>query len=291
MCVHNVTICKLLASDVGEKLVLLFHPFLNLLHNSFVLVICASRFSAGFSLIVPRGFQRVFLTPLCILSWLGTRIALFSLLRFYRNPSSAMAALVSITLLSWLHYAFLVASRPTDCFPRYSVHLGYDLLSEMVLELMPCATHSCLMVRLRCRFFQTVAALSLVTSSVALLLMLVVGFRCVFCFDFCFLFPRSLTLDRRCFSMSSLRPSSLTGSSPCILPAGAYWVLVEGGGFEPPAHPLFRLFLPCVLRFARKIIKLPPYISTPQSHQSGTSAVSYSLHTIVHWCVSRHSRQ
>jgi hypothetical protein len=55
-----------------------------------------------------------------------------------------------------------------------------------------------------------------------------------------FLFPRSLTLDRRCFSMSSLRPSSLSGPSPCILPAGAYWVLfVEGSGFGPPAHPKF----------------------------------------------------
>ena len=37
-----------------------------------------------------------------------------------------------------------------------------------------------------------------------------------------FLFPRSLTLDRRCFSMSSLRPSSLTGPSPRLYPAGAY---------------------------------------------------------------------
>lgn len=144
------------------------------------------------------------------------------MLRFYRDPLQRMAALVSITLLSRLHHAFLVASRPIRLLPRYSVHLGYNLLSEMVLEFMPCATHSRLMVRLRCRFIQAVAALSLIPSSVALLLMLIVGFRCVFCFDFCFLFPRSLTLDRRCFSMSSLRPSSLTGPSPRIYTAGAY---------------------------------------------------------------------
>ena len=105
---------------------------------------------------------------------------------------------------------------------------------------MPCATHSRLMVRLRCRFIQAVAALSLIQSSVALLLMLIVGFRCVFCFDFCFLFPRSLTLDRRCFSMSSLRPSSLTGPSPCLYTAGAYCLLWKERDSNPRCHTLFR---------------------------------------------------
>ena len=50
------------------------------------------------------------------------------------------------------------------------------------------------------------------------------GLPLCFLFDFCFSIPRSLTLDRRCFSISSLRPSSLSGPSPCILPAGAYWL-------------------------------------------------------------------
>ena len=138
-----------------------------------------------------------------------------------------VAALVSITLLSWLHYAFLAASRPTRLLLRYSVHLGYNLLSEMVLELMPCATHSRLMVRLRCRFFQAVAALSLVQSSVALLLMLVVGFRCVFCFDFCFSIstfahPRSLLLQHVITqSVFTLRPFALYLSSWRVL--GSWW--------------------------------------------------------------------
>ena len=138
-----------------------------------------------------------------------------------------MAALVlsrccpgSTTLSSLLHGL-------SDCFHAI-------LFTSAMLEFMPCATRSCLMVRLRCRFIQAVAALSLIPSSVALLLMLVVGFRCVFYLISVFLFPRSLTLDRHCFSISSLRPSSLTGPSPCVFPAGAYWLLVEGEGLEPP---------------------------------------------------------
>lgn len=126
-----------------------------------------------------------------------------------------MATLMSIRLLSWLHYALLAASSLTDCFRPASctsAMIGaYALRNSLPL-----------VVWLRCRFIQAAIALFLIQSSVALLLMLVVGFRCVFCFDFCFLFPRSLTLDRRCFSMSSLRPSSLTGPSPCIYAAGAY---------------------------------------------------------------------
>lgn len=57
------------------------------------------------------------------------------------------------------------------------------------------------------------------------------GLPLCFLFDFCFSIPRSLTLDRRCFSISSLRPSSLTGPSPCILPAGAYWLPHAFGDF------------------------------------------------------------
>ena len=148
-------------------------------------------------------FSPFFLTLLCVLA---------------AGLQPPMATLMSIRLLSWLHYALLVASSLTDCFRPASctsAMIGaYALRNSLPL-----------VVWLRCRFIQAATALSLIQSSVALLLMLVVGFRCIFCFDFCFLFPRSLTLDRRCFSMSSLRPSSLTGPSPCILPAGAYWVL------------------------------------------------------------------
>ena len=46
------------------------------------------------------------------------------------------------------HRLITCASSLADCFPRYFLHLCYDLLSEMVLELMPCATHS----RLWCDF-------------------------------------------------------------------------------------------------------------------------------------------
>ena len=99
--------------------------------------------------------------------------------------------------------------HPTSCT---SAMIGaYALRSSLPLA-----------VWLRYRFIQAAIALSLIPSSVALLLMFVVGFRCVFCFDFCFLFSRSLALNCRCFSMSSLRPSSLTGPSPCLYTAGAY---------------------------------------------------------------------
>lgn len=72
-------------------------------------------------------------TPLCV-SGLGTRIALFSMLRYYRNPSQHNGR------ISVYHAAGLSTFplRPT-CFPRYFLNLCYDLLSEMVLELMPCA--------------------------------------------------------------------------------------------------------------------------------------------------------
>ena len=80
-----------------------------------------------------------------------------------------VAALVSITLLVYPRFRFVrLASRATSC-------------TSAMMELMPYATHSRLMVWLRCRFIQAVTALSLIPSSVALLLMLIVGFRCVFC--------------------------------------------------------------------------------------------------------------
>ena len=92
--------------------------------------------------------------------------------------------LLFIRLLSWLHNVFPVASWLTDCFRPASctsAMIGaYALRNSLPL-----------VVWLRYRFIQAAIALSLIPSSVALLLMLVVGFRCVFCFDFCFLFPRS----------------------------------------------------------------------------------------------------
>ena len=158
------------------------------------------------------------------------------MLRYYHNPLQRMAALVSITLLSRLHHAFLVASRPIRLLPRYSVHLGYNLLSEMVLEFMPCATHSRLMVRLRCRFIQAVAALSLIPSSVALLLMLIMGFRCVSCFliSAFYFHVRSPSII-----VASACHHSVRLHSPALRPVFiqlAHTVFAEGEGIEPPSH-------------------------------------------------------
>jgi hypothetical protein len=76
-----------------------------------------------------------------------------------------MAALVlsrccpgSTTLSSLLHGL-------SDCLSRYFLHLCYDLLSEMVLELMPCATHS----RLWCGFDAVSSRLPSPFSSIRLL--------------------------------------------------------------------------------------------------------------------------
>ena len=86
-----------------------------------------------------------------------------------------MAALVlsrccpgSTTLSSLLHGL-------SDCLPRYFLHLCY-IGAYALRNSLPLA------VWLRCRFIQAAIALFFIPSSVALLLMLAVGFRCVFCF-------------------------------------------------------------------------------------------------------------
>lgn len=108
---------------------------------------------------------------------------------------------------------------------------------------MPCAAHSCLMVRLRCRFIQAVAALSLIPSSVALLLML--SWASVVKLASCFL----LLLFRYLFCDSIANPSSLCSAchhsvrlhSPALRPVfiqlARTGFLVEGEGFEPPMFP------------------------------------------------------
>ena len=98
--------------------------------------------------------------------------------------ATAIGHISVITLLSRLHNAILVASRPIRLLPRYFLHLCY-VGAYALRNSLPLA------VWLRCRFIQAAIALFFDPSSVALLLMLVVGLRCVFCFDFCFLFPRS----------------------------------------------------------------------------------------------------
>ena len=83
----------------------------------------------------------------------------------------------STTLSSLLHGL-------SDCLPRYFLHLCY-VGAYALRNSLPLA------VWLRCRFIQAAIALFFIPSSVALLLMLVVGLRCVFCFDFRFLYSRS----------------------------------------------------------------------------------------------------
>ena len=86
---------------------------------------------------------------------------------------------MSIRLLSWLHCAFLAASSLTDCFRPASC-------TSAIIGVYALRNSLPLVVWLRYRFIQAAIALSLALPFVALLLMLVVGFRCVFCFDFCF---------------------------------------------------------------------------------------------------------
>ena len=111
-----------------------------------------------------------------------------------------------------------------------------------------------LTVWLRCRFIQAATALPLALSFVALLLMLVVGLRCVFCLISAFYVhvrhPRSSLLQHVITpSVFTLRPFALSLSSWRVLVAYAFRtslgiklrpifiLLVEGGGFGPPAHP------------------------------------------------------
>ena len=57
------------------------------------------------------------LTPLCVLSWLGKPDCSGGTFVRFTHHIYMVAALESLlTLLSWLHCAFLTASRPTDCF-------------------------------------------------------------------------------------------------------------------------------------------------------------------------------
>ena len=84
---------------------------------------------------------------------------------------------------------------------------------------MPCATHS----RLWCGFDAVSSRLpspfpSLLISVARLPLLSLVS-RYVISILLLFCCHRQY-----CFSISSLRPSSLSGPSPCILPAGAYWL-------------------------------------------------------------------
>ena len=91
------------------------------------------------------------------------------------------ATLLSIRLLSWLHCAFLAASSLTDCFRPASC-------TSAIIGVYALRNSLPLVVWLRYRFIQAAIALSLALSFVALLLMLVVGFRCVFCLISAFLF-------------------------------------------------------------------------------------------------------
>lgn len=97
---------------------------------------------------------------------------------------------------------------------------------------MPCATNSCLW----CDFDAVSSGLpppfSSLLISVARSASAVVGFAsCSVLLVFYYSFARHHR--SYCFSMSSHRPSSLSGPSPCIYTAGAY-CLAEGEGFEPP---------------------------------------------------------
>jgi len=100
-----------------------------------------------------------------------------------------------------------VCLRPASC-------------TSAMMELMPCATHS----RLWCGFDADSSRLpspfpSLLISVARLPLLSLVS-RYVISILLLFCCHRQY-----CFSISSLRPSSLSGPSPCILPAGAYWFL------------------------------------------------------------------
>ena len=130
--------------------------------------------------------------------------------------ATAIGHISVITLLSRLHNAILVASRPIRLLPRYFLHLCY-VGAYALRNSLPLA------VWLRCRFIQAAIALFFDPSSVALLLMLVVGFRCVFCFDFCFSIstfahPRSSLLQHVITpSVFTLRPFALYFTSWRVL--------------------------------------------------------------------------
>ena len=131
--------------------------------------------------------------------------------------ATAIGHISVITLLSWLHNAILVASRPIRLLTAL---LFAPLLcwSLCLAQLTPACGVASMPIHPGCHrpFLHSVFRRSVADACR--------GLPLCFLFDFCFSIPRSLTLDRRCFSISSLRPSSLSGPSPCILPAGAYWL-------------------------------------------------------------------
>ena len=142
----------------------------------------------------------------------------------WEHAPDMVAALVSITLLVYPRFYPL---RPT-CFPRYFLHLGYNLLLEMVLELMPCATRS----RLWCGFDADSSRLpspfSSFLSSVVLLLMTLWVSVVIFASYFsCFFLFRCLLCDY------IANPSSL---------CSAYHHSVRH--HSPALHPVFKQLVP-----------------------------------------------
>lgn len=111
-----------------------------------------------------------------------------------------------------------VCFRPTSC-------------TSAMMELMPCALTPACGVASICRFVQAATALSIILSSFARLHRLSWVSRYCLRILFSRSFPSILLLQ-----YVLLSPSSLSGPSPCVLPAGAYWLFAEGEGFEPPCH-------------------------------------------------------
>lgn len=135
------------------------------------------------------------MTPLCV-SGLGNLTGRWgSVIRcpLHASIKDGRISVYQAAVLAPLRFphSFIAHRLLSPCF----LHLGYNLLSEMVLELMPCATRSCLMVWLRCRFFQAAIALFFDPSSVVLLLMLVVGFRVIASYFLCFVFYFAIILQ------------------------------------------------------------------------------------------------
>ena len=128
-----------------------------------------------------------------------------------------VAALESITLLSWLFTdsspvprRLQIASRATSC-------------TSAMMEFMPCALTPAYGVTSICRFIQAATALSLDPTVARLSPWLSLGllaflFHSVY---LCFLLLPT-HLDHFASAFPHVQPSSLSGSSPCIYPAGAY---------------------------------------------------------------------
>ena len=161
----------------------------------------------------------------------------------WEHAPDMVAALVSITLLVYPRFYPL---RPT-CFPRYLLHLGYNLLSEMVLELMPCAARS----RLWCGFDADSSRLpspfSSFLSSVVLLLMSLWVSVVIFASYFsCFFLFRCLLCDlsqthRHC-AQHIITPSVITlrPFTPCL----NSWCLLRGLLLHPAALVVLQVLTP-----------------------------------------------